>query len=301
MLAASDGITTFGNNNDRVSLPHVADAKNRLVSMAYNRRPDDDMAEVYTFSNDGQDYIVGLSSFEEDLGKPWRLMVLTPLSDFTAEFAENSRQMLIIGLIAIAVQLTIIYVIAGLIASPLQRLSRKVARIQSLESSDDLPMVRSRVREVDLLSQAIDTLDTAVQSFARFVPVGLVRQLLKNDSKLELGGQSQFLTILFCDVEAFSTLAERIASRDLLARISTLLSVVNRRVHDERGTIDKFIGDGVMAFWGAPAPLDDHAWHACVAALAVQRDLDRLNAEWRADDAPEMKLRHQPRHLPRSG
>ncbi|WP_233270470.1 adenylate/guanylate cyclase domain-containing protein [Chachezhania sediminis] len=293
VLAASDGSANYGADNQRVALPHVADVENRLVSLAYSQRPEveGDDGEVYGFTYNGADYIVGLSSFEEDLGKPWRLMVLTPLSDFTAEFARNSRQMLIIGLAAIAVQLTIIYIIASLVASPLQRLAMKVTRIQSLESSADLPLPRSRVREVDMLSHAIDTLDTAVQSFARFVPIGLVRELLKSDRKLELGGQSRFLTILFCDVEAFSTLAERIAARDLLARISTLLSVVNKRVHEERGTIDKFIGDGVMAFWGAPAALDDHAWHGCVAALAIQRDLDRLNAEWRSDDAPEMRLR----------
>ena len=291
VLAASDGATTYGSDNEKVALPHVADVGNRLVSLAYGQRPAGSDADVFEFSHEGRDYIVGLSSFEQELGKPWRLMVLTPLSDFTAEFARNNRQMLMIGLVAIGMQLVIVYVIASLVAAPLQRLARKVERIQSLESSADLPMLRSRVREVDMLSHAIETLDSAVQAFARFVPVGLVRQLLRSDRKLELGGQSRFLTILFCDVEAFSTLAERIAARDLLARVSALLGVVTHRVHEERGTIDKFVGDGVMAFWGAPAPLDDHAWHACVAALAVQRDLDRLNAEWRDADAPEMHLR----------
>jgi adenylate cyclase len=166
-----------------------------------------------------------------------------------------------------------------------------VARIQSLDGNAGLPMPRSRVREIDMLAQAVDTLDTAMQAFARFVPVELVRDLLKSDRKLELGGQSRFLTVLFCDVEAFSTLAERIATRDLLARVSALLSTVNKRVHEERGTIDKFIGDGVMAFWGAPSALEDHAWHGCVAALAIQRDLERMNTEWRRSDTPSMRLR----------
>ncbi|MCR9177787.1 MAG: cache domain-containing protein [Alphaproteobacteria bacterium] len=291
VLAASDGTTTYGSDNQRVVLPHVADVENRLVAHAYGKRPFEFDTEVYEFDLDGQAYIVGLSSFEQDLGKPWRLMVLTPLNDFTAEFTRNNRDMLLLGLGAVIVQLTIIYFIAGLVASPLQRMARKVARIQDLKSSADLPVVRSRVREVAALSRAIETLDTAVQAFARFVPVGLVRQLLKSDQKLELGGQSRFLTILFCDVEAFSTLAERIASRDLLSRISSLLGVVTHRVHDDLGTIDKFVGDGVMAFWGAPAPLDDHAWHACVAALSVQRDMAQLNAEWRGEDAPEIRLR----------
>jgi adenylate cyclase len=166
-----------------------------------------------------------------------------------------------------------------------------VERIQALETSSDLPPARSRVREVAVLGNAIDTLDTAIQTFARFVPVSLVRQLLQSEQKLDLGGQSQFLTVFFSDVAGFSGLAERLASRELLARVSTLLEIVTRAVHREHGTIDKFVGDGVMAFWGAPAPLEDHAWHACVAALRIQHELDRLNEHWRDAEAPQMRLR----------
>ena len=103
-----------------------------------------------------------------------------------------------------------------------------------------------------MLSRAIETLDVAVKAFACFVPVDLVRQLLQSEQKLELGGQSRFLTIFFSDVEGFSTMAENMPSRDLLARMSTLLELVSKAVHEEFGTIDKFVGDGVMAFWGAP-------------------------------------------------
>ncbi len=291
VLAASDGTTHFGNDNDQVALSHVADVENRVVSMAYSQRHEVHGDEVFNFTYEGQEFIVALSSFQEKLGKPWRLMVITPLSDFTAEFNTSNRLMLIIGLAAVAIQLITITIIASYVASPLQRLSRKVTRIQSLESASDITLVRSRVREVAVLSQAIETLDTAVQAFARFVPVALVRQLLEADQKLELGGQSRFLTILFCDVEAFSTLAERIAARDLLSRVSALLGVVTHRVHEEKGTIDKFVGDGVMSFWGAPAPLEKHAFHACVSALAIQRDLEGLNQNWRDTDVPEMRLR----------
>lgn len=291
VLATSDGLIEFGSENDSVALTHVADVENRAVAIAYGQRQNLDGNQVYNITLDGRDFIVGLSSFEEDLGKPWRLLVITPLSDFTEAFNSSNRRMVIIGLAAVVVQLTIILVIASYVASPLQRLSQKVARIQSLERAADLAPVRSPVREIAVLSQAVETLDTAVQAFARFVPVGLVRQLLKSDDKLQLGGQSRFLTILFCDVEAFSTLAERIAARDLLSRVSALLGGITRRVHEEKGTIDKFVGDGVMAFWGAPAPLVGHAYHACVAALAIQRDLQHLNQTWRSKGAPEMQLR----------
>ena len=290
VLAASDGATTYGSDHDVVELPHVTAVDNELIALAYSGRPRDDPDGVSQFSHDDQDYIVGLSGFDEAFGKRWQLFVVTPLADFTEAFSRNNRHMLLLGLAAIIVQLGVIYLLASLIASPLQKLARRVERIQALERTD-LPPVRSSVREVAVLSRAIETLDGAVQAFARFVPVGLVRQLLQSEQKLDLGGQSRFLTIFFSDVEGFSTIAERIASRDLLARISTLLEIVSKAVHEEHGTIDKFVGDGVMAFWGAPALLDDHAWHACVAALRIQRALGELNEQWRDAGSPEMRLR----------
>ena len=172
----------------------------------------------------------------------------------------------------------------------MQKLALKVDRINRLEPSR-LPPLVSPIREVALLSRAIETLDVAIKAFACFVPVGLVRQLLHSEQKLELGGQSRFLTIFFSDVEGFSTMAETMPSRDLLARMSTLLELVSKVVHEEAGTIDKFVGDGVMAFWGAPGLLDDHAWHACVAALRIQLALAGLNREWREAGEPEMRVR----------
>jgi adenylate cyclase len=248
VLAASDGSAIARSDHDVVELRHVTAVDTGLAALAYGLQPRGDPGSVYEFSHDGRGYIAGLSAFNESFGKRWRLFVVTPLDDFTQQFSLNNRRMLMLGLVAILVQLLIIYVLASLIASPLQKLALKVERINRLERSR-LPPLVSSVREVALLSRAIETLDAAVTAFARFVPVDLVRQLLQSEQKLELGGQSRFLTIFFSDVEGFSTMAERMPSRDLLARMSTLLELVSKAVHDESGTIDKFVGDGVMAFW----------------------------------------------------
>jgi adenylate cyclase len=121
--------------------------------------------------------------------------------------------------------------------------------------------------------------------------VGLVKQLLESDQKLELGGHSRFLTIFFSDLEAFSSLSEEVPSQELLLRVSAYLAVVTKAVNEEAGTIDKFIGDGVMAFWGAPALLDDHAARACFAALRIRRGMEGLNAQWQADGLKPLNIR----------
>ena len=290
VLAASDGSAAASSKNDQVRLHHVSAVETGLAALAYGSRPRGERTPVYGFSHEGRDYVASLSGFDESFGKEWQLFVVTPLDDFTGQFSSHNRRMLMLGLVAVAAQLLIIYVLASLITSPLQKLALKVDRINRLEPSR-LPPLTSRIREVALLSRAIETLDSAIKAFASFVPVGLVRQLLQTEQKLELGGQSRFLTIFFSDVEGFSTMAETMPSRELLARMSTLLELISKMVHEEAGTIDKFVGDGVMAFWGAPALLEDHARHACVAALRIQLALDELNRQWREAGEPEMRVR----------
>jgi adenylate cyclase len=124
-----------------------------------------------------------------------------------------------------------------------------------------------------------------------FVPVGLVRRLVESGKPLQPGVEQRFMTVLFSDVEGFTTLAEQLAPHELTEQTSRYFESVTGAVADEQGTIDKFIGDSVMAFWGAPATLDDHAFHACRAALRARHRMARLGAEWAASGRKPMRVR----------
>lgn len=289
VIANSERAKTYTNYNGRVELQHITSLGNDVPAIAFSSRPRDS-EKLFSVSHDGKDYVASLTTLPSDLGKRWQLFVVTPLGDFTEAFQEHNKRLFFFGLLAIALQILIIYFLSSVISAPLEKLARKVARIQDLEGQN-LPPLESPIREVAVLSRAIDTLDTAVKSFAAFVPVGLVRQLLESDQKLELGGHSRFLTIFFSDLEAFSSLSEEVPSQELLLRVSAYLSVVTKAVNEEAGTIDKFIGDGVMAFWGAPALLDDHAARACFAALRIRRGMEGLNAQWQADGLKPLNIR----------
>src|SRR3546814_20765627 len=87
----------------------------------------------------------------------------------------------------------------------------------------------------------------------------------------KLGVESRFLTILFTDIEGFSSLSESEPSQRLLSRVSDYFATVTKAVEREHGNVDKFIGDAVMALWGAHKILENHAYLACVAAMRPQR------------------------------
>jgi len=289
VLANSDKAKTYSSEYDDVRLQHITSLGAPLPAIAYSSRPHAG-DKPYSFSYGGVDYLARCTPLPAWFDKSWQLFTVTPLEDFTAAFDRNDKFLFISGLAAIFIEIMIIYFLSSVISAPLEKLAKNIATIEKLDGDMPRPL-KSAVTEISVLSKAIDTLAATVESFAAFVPVGLVRQLMKSDRKLELGGHSRFLTILFTDLESFSTLSEEVPTQELLTRVSAYLEVVSKAVHDEDGTIDKFIGDGVMAFWGAPALLEDHAWRACLAALRAQQAMDRLNEGWRQDELRPLNVR----------
>ena len=291
VIANSERIRTYGTINGQVELQHITSLSEDLPAVAFSARPRDDTDRLYSVRHGGEEYIATLSTLRPEFGKRWQLFIVTPVRDFTAALEDNNARLLAFGLVAILLQFLIIYYLSGVVSKPLEKLATKVSGIQERSRTGAEPQLHSPIREVEVLSRAIATLDTTVRSFAAFVPWGLVRQLIASDQKLELGGHSRFLTIFFSDLEAFSTLSEEMPSRELLIRVSAYLEVVTREVNREAGTIDKFIGDGVMAFWGAPNLLEDHAWRSCVAALRVQQGMVALNRRWQGENDRPLRVR----------
>jgi class 3 adenylate cyclase len=123
------------------------------------------------------------------------------------------------------------------------------------------------------------------------VPLDVVRQLIKSGVPLTLGVEPRVLTVFFSDLENFSSHAEALSPDDLLVHISTYLEEVSTAISQEGGTVDKFIGDGVMAFWNAPVERPDHILRACVAALRAARRMERVNDVWELEGRPRMHLR----------
>lgn len=277
----------------KVNLKHIGALDSDLPALAMVQQAKSPNKDNFTFEHPttNNEYAVSFSSFASDANKRWQILILAPLDDFSGPLKENNRRLLIFGTLAIILQILFIYFLSRLIAKPLEKLEKKVNDVRELRPADNNVLIESPIREIASLSRAVDTLDHAVRSFAAFVPVGLVKHLIESNQQLQLGGESRFLTMMFCDVEAFSKLAETSPTNELLSRISAYLEAVTLAVNEQQGTVDKFIGDAAMAFWGAPAPLHDHAWHACAAAIRIKQRLAVLNDQWVAEGLAPLQVR----------
>lgn len=122
-------------------------------------------------------------------------------------------------------------------------------------------------------------------AFGQYVAPELVDELARNPGALRLGGERRDMTILFCDVRGFTEVSERLQPETLTHVLNMFLTRMTDRILERRGTIDKYMGDAIMAFWNAPLPDADHARHACATALAMQHALPAFNEELRAEAA----------------
>ncbi len=118
-------------------------------------------------------------------------------------------------------------------------------------------------------------------AFGRYVSEDVVKQILENPDQLKLGGDQKTLTVFFTDIADFTGLSEKLKPTALVAHLNEYLDRMSRVILNHHGTLDKFVGDAIIAFWGAPIEQPRHAEKACLAALDYMEELKKLQTEWK--------------------
>jgi adenylate cyclase len=202
----------------------------------------------------------------------WQVAVVIPEAEFLAEI-ERTTTRLAFTLLALVLIAGVVSVIIAqrLLAEPLRGVVQDLRSVENFELSH-IAKRHSWLIEFDRLSTALVHMAAGLSAFAKYIPTDLVRALVTEGIEAKPGGEMKPLTILFADVAGFTGLSERLG-KDIVPVISAYLDLASQAIEAEAGTIDKFIGDAVMAFWGAPRPRSDHAIRGCVAALRISRAL----------------------------
>lgn len=123
-------------------------------------------------------------------------------------------------------------------------------------------------------------------TFSKFVSKDVVNQLLANPEALKLGGDKKQITVFFSDIRGFTTISESLDPESLVMLLNDYLSEMTEIVLEYRGTVDKYMGDAIMAFWGAPVPMEEHAYMACIASLKQLEALKVLQEKWKDKNLP---------------
>jgi adenylate cyclase len=203
----------------------------------------------------------------------WSLATVIPEAEFLGP-VETTLRRLIIGLAAGALLAALLsaMLVRSVIAAPLARVVGEIRHVESF-ALDKVRRHPSRLAEISSLSGAIAEMAAGLSAFGKFIPADLVRLLLSQGVEAKPGGSMQELTVMFIDVAGFTGLSERMGDR-VVPLLSRYLDAASEVIVANGGTIDKFIGDAVMAFWGAPTAHQDHALRCCRAALACPKAIE---------------------------
>ena len=196
------------------------------------------------------------------------------------EIADTLRRLSMSGIAGIVV--TLIGVVAaillgGLIARPVRRLAASASAVARLDLDSVEPPRRSSVAEIDEQVRAFNLMLDALKVFQTYVPRKLVERLVALDGGEGMHSETRELTVMFTDIVTFSEIAERMGAEETAAFLNRHFGMLADCIRAEHGTIDKYIGDAVMAFWGAPERLDDHAARAVQAARRIAETITADN------------------------
>jgi len=238
----------------------------------------------------GAEYVALLRQVTRYGTQPWTVGIYFP----TAQFSEPVMRLRLAfaigsGILALGVGLALL--LGRSLARPIRRLATSAELISAFDFSDAGRIGRSPFREIDAAGRAWESMLAALRWFETYVPQALVRRLLQTGPDAGLTAEEREVTVLFTDIAGFSRIATLRRPAELAEFLNRHFSLVGQEIEQRGGTIDKYIGDSLMAFWGAPASDPDHAENACRAAIAIAAAVAADNARRANKDLPPVRLR----------
>jgi len=196
----------------------------------------------------------------------------------------------LICLVGLILSGTILLILYRQVTSPIHDLVLETEKIKNF-NLEDKTAIRASLVEIKTLVDAVANMKVGLQSFKKYVPSQLVRQLMESGMEANMSGQRREVTIFFSDIAGFTTISESMRPSELASHISEYFDEVTKIIMAHNGTVDKYIGDAIMAFWNAPAEMKDHAAVACRTTLKILEKLKELEKKWAAEGKPAFRTR----------
>ncbi|BCA95825.1 adenylate/guanylate cyclase domain-containing protein [Legionella antarctica] len=234
---------------------------------------------TFSYEYNSETYMIHYEPVDALKAYGWLIGIVVPESDFTRDLRKINLISLYISFIILTLGILLVSGLVARIVKPLKSLVAETENIKHFNLAGEI-QIKSRIKEIIQLRDAVHSMKIGLKLFQKYIPKVLVRQLIESGEDVRIGGVRKTITVLFSDIEHFTTLAEKTDPNLLMIQMGEYLEELTQIIISEKGTIDKYIGDAIMALWGAPLPNDKPCYHAARAALRCQSKLNYLNAKW---------------------
>ena len=242
----------------------------RFLSEPDGFSPPDKSFVVHEVEIAGKSHIVLTRTFSRFGPVPWILGVYSPSSDWDTQLSRLGRS-IIGGLILLALSIIAAVFLARRIAAPVRKTALAAVKVSELDFEKIEPLPPSRITELNNQAVAFNQMLDGLKWFQTYVPRQLVRRLVHHNEIGSIKSREQELTVMFTDIVGFTSMSETKSPTEIADMLNQHFEILYQCIEAEGGTLDKYIGDAAMAFWGAPEEQPDHAVRACRAALAARK------------------------------
>lgn len=246
---------------------------------------------VFIYDYDGKKYIAAygkIPSIKTDAG--WNISIVTPYQDIVGPLQRGIFLSFIFIFIVVIAGVILSIVFSSGVSKPIVKLAKDAELICQLKL-EEVKQLYSRIKEIAYIADNFMKMKSALSSFQRYMPIALVKNLISSGKVAEVGGETKEITLLFSDIENFTPISENMSPQKVMQYLSEYFQTITKIIIGTSGTVDKYIGDGAMAFWGAPIDDAQHALHACQAAVHIQATFIQLNEKWRSEGNPQIATR----------
>ena len=276
-------------------LPRIADFSDPVLSAMWkpgweaNREPEL-LGNGHTADVGNEPYAFVYEEIDGYADKPWLIGYYLSIDDVDEPFLRVVRAAGF-GIAVAFVAIIAVFFVGLRISRPIRRLAKEAGHVRDLEFAAATPLPRSLFRETDDAAQAFNAMLEGLRWFESYVPKSLVQRLMRQGKLGMIESELRSLTVLFTDIRGFTPLAETMTANETASFLNHHFDMVAACVEQEGGTVDKYIGDAVMAFWGAPEAQSDHGARACRAALAIREAVGRDNLRRQAKGDQKVCMR----------
>ncbi len=236
----------------------------------------------FNFLHKSEKYIATFRSLSDKFGSQWTLGIIVPEDDFIGPIARIHETTLLFSFWLLIIAGFLTATLAKELTEPIQKAITEAGRIQQLDFEGEVDL-QSPITEIQNMGDTMNSMKKALSAFKKYVPSEVVQELVRDKNEAKLEAQMSKITILFTDISNFSSISEEADPQELVAQLSEYFDTIAKIIHKHGGTIDKYIGDSVMAFWGAPHENPKQAEQACVAAMEIIKAINTLNDQWKSE------------------
>ncbi len=265
----------------------IEEITNAVESWNKAGRPE---GSTFKVSADGDTWWCVFAQLKGREDNPSWVCTLIPTSDILGNITLQFFLILAIAAISCIIAAVMALVLSRKYTEPIHGL---VQQAQSLRHLDVEPQKKSKttIREILQLAEANERMRIALDAFSRYIPIDIVRQLLDRGEAAKIGGKTLDVTILFTDIEGFTSISEKMPPMELALLLEEYFNIMLNELRRENATVDKFIGDSIMAFWGAPVENAKHTTSAIRAVWNCTQKLNEFNKKSKDSGKPELVTR----------